>query len=76
MPAAICSIGSSRFDISQLTGAISQLPARTLQVKLIFSNGTTSQWGLGHETVQALENLITLRHTRRRPTTRFNALAL
>ena len=61
VPAATCSAGSSRFDISQVASAIAQLPPKTLQVKLVFSNGATSDWRLGDKTVQALKELLTLR---------------
>lgn len=67
VPAATCSAGSSRFDISQLASAIAQLPPKTLQVKLVFNNGATSQWRLGDKTVQALKDLITLRQTQTNP---------
>lgn len=67
VPANTCSAGSSRFDISQLAGAIAQLPPQTLQVKLVFSNGETSQWRLGDRTVKALKELLTLRQTQTNP---------
>ncbi len=58
-----CSAGSSRFDISQLADAIAQLPNKTLQVKLVFSDGATSNWRLGDKTVRALKDLLTIRQT-------------
>ena len=63
IPPVSCSAGGSRFDISQLAGTIAQLPPKTLQVKLVFSNGATSNWRLGEKTVQALKDLVTIRQT-------------
>lgn len=63
LPPVTCSAGSSRFDIAPLNSAIAQLPPQTLQMKLVFSNGATSQWKLGQKTVQALKNLIAVRQT-------------
>jgi hypothetical protein len=57
-PSVKCSAGSSRFNIAPLARAIAQLPPQTLQMKLIFSNGATSQWKLGGKTVQALKELL------------------
>jgi hypothetical protein len=53
----------SRFDISQLTDQIAQLPNKTLQVQLLFSNGETKNWQLGGGTVQALKDLLAIRQT-------------
>jgi hypothetical protein len=39
-----CSAGSSRFDLSPLVNAIAQLPSKKLQVRLVFSDGETSNW--------------------------------
>lgn len=63
VPAATCSAGGSRFDISKLASAIAKLPPQTLQVKLVFSNGATSDWRLGEKTVQALKDLLTIDQT-------------
>jgi hypothetical protein len=63
LPSVTCSAGSSRFNIAPLAGAIAQLPNQTLQMKLIFSNGKTSDWRLGQKTVQALKDLLTVRQT-------------
>jgi hypothetical protein len=53
-----CSAGSSRFDLSPLANAIAQLPSKELQVRLVFSDGETSNWHLGEKTVQALKELL------------------
>jgi hypothetical protein len=63
LPSVSCNAGSSRFNIAPLASAIGQLPPQTLQMKLIFSNGATSQWKLGQKTVQALKNLLAVRQT-------------
>lgn len=63
LPSVTCSAGSSRFDVASLASALAQLPPQTLQMKLVFSNGATSQWRLGQKTVQALKNLLTVRQT-------------
>lgn len=63
LPSVTCSAGSSRFNIAPLANAIAQLPPQTLQMKLIFSNGATSQWKLGEKTVQALKELLAIRQT-------------
>ncbi|MEH2121030.1 hypothetical protein [Nostoc sp.] len=60
VPPISCSVGTSRFNISQLTTAIAQLPLKTLQVTLVFSNGETSNWKLGDKTVKALKELIAI----------------
>ncbi|NMF64294.1 hypothetical protein [Brasilonema octagenarum] len=62
-PSVTCSAGSSRFNIAPLASAIAQLPPQTLQMKLIFSNGATSQWELGKKTVQALKELLAIGQT-------------
>ncbi len=62
-PSVTCSAGSSRFNIAPFARAIAQLPPQTLQMKLIFSNGATSQWKLGEKTVQALKELLAIRQT-------------
>jgi hypothetical protein len=62
-PSVSCNAGSSRFNIAPLASAIDQLPPQTLQMKLVFSNGATSQWKLGQKTVQALKNLLAVRQT-------------
>lgn len=60
LQAVSCTAGSSRFNITPLASAIAQLPPETLQMKLVFSNGATSQWRLGQKTVQALKALLVL----------------
>jgi hypothetical protein len=61
VPAVTCSAGSNRFDLTKIAGAIAQLPNRTLQVKLVFSNGEIQNWHLGKKTVQAIKDLLTIR---------------
>jgi hypothetical protein len=62
-PDVTCSAGSSRFSIAPLADTIAQLPSQTLQMKLIFSNGASSQWKLEKKTVQALKTLLSIRQT-------------
>jgi hypothetical protein len=62
-PDVTCSAGSSRFSIAPLTDTIAQLPSQTLQMKLIFSNGASSQWKVEKKTVQALKTLLSIRQT-------------
>jgi hypothetical protein len=62
-PAITCNAGSSRFDIAPLTNDIARLPTQTLQMNLIFSNGSASQWKLRKKTVQALKALLAIRQT-------------
>ncbi len=57
-PEAICSSGRGRFELSQLTQTIAQLPPQTLQMQLVFANGATQTWQLGNKTVQALKDLL------------------
>jgi hypothetical protein len=40
-----------------LRNALPQLPNETLTMKLLFSNGMTSYWQIGGDTVAALEEL-------------------
>jgi len=63
IPAVTCSAGSNIFDFTKLAGAIAQLPNRTLQVKLVFSNGEVQNWHLGKKTVQAIKDLLAIRQT-------------
>jgi hypothetical protein len=60
-PDVTCSAGSGRFSIAPLTDTIAQLPSQTLQMKLFFSNGASSQWKLEKKTVQALKTLLSIR---------------
>ena len=61
IPSVICNAGSSRFNIAPLASTIDQLPPQMLQMKLVFSNGATSEWKLGQKTVQALKALLATR---------------
>ncbi|MFB2895859.1 hypothetical protein ACE1CI_23365 [Aerosakkonemataceae cyanobacterium BLCC-F50] len=63
LPSVTCSAGSSQFNIDPLANTIAQLPDQTLQMKLIFSNGETSDWKLGQKTVQALKDLLAVGQT-------------
>ncbi|MBV9387696.1 MAG: hypothetical protein JOZ78_14845 [Chroococcidiopsidaceae cyanobacterium CP_BM_ER_R8_30] len=61
LPAVTCSAGSDRFNLTKLTDALAQLPNKTLQVKLVFSDGETQNWHLGKETVKAIKDLLAIR---------------
>lgn len=63
VPAQGCSAGMSRFDVSKLTQKIAQLPNRTLEARLRFSDGRIEDWRLGQKTVEALKELVEIRHT-------------
>jgi len=63
LPTVTCNAGSNQFDLTKLASAIAQLPNRTLQVKLVFSNGEIQNWHLGKATVQAIKNLLAIRQT-------------
>lgn len=56
-PAIDCSAGTTRFDLAPVLDKIAALPNRTLQVQLLFSNGSVQNWQLGGKTVQALKSL-------------------
>ncbi|MBC8123006.1 MAG: hypothetical protein H7Y22_14350 [Gemmatimonadaceae bacterium] len=56
-PAIDCSAGATRFDLAPVISKIASLPNRTLQVQLLFSNGSVQNWQLGSKTVQALKSL-------------------
>lgn len=64
LPTVTCIAGSNQFDLTKLTDAIAQLPNRTLQVKLVFSDGATQNWHLGKATVQAIKNLLAIPQTK------------
>lgn len=57
IPAQNCSVGGGRFDLTPVTDAIAQLPNKTLNVRLVFSNGLTENWRLGQGTVEQLKRL-------------------
>ncbi len=64
LPTVTCIAGSNQFDLTELTEAIAQLPNRTLQVKLVFSDGETQNWHLGKTTVQAIKDLLAIPQTK------------
>jgi hypothetical protein len=57
LPEVNCSLGGSRLDLKPVKGAIAALPNQTLEMRLLFSNGMTSNWQLGQGTVSALKQL-------------------
>lgn len=52
-----CSFGGNRFDLTQVKDAIAQLPDRTLDLRLVFSNGVVENWRLGKKTIQQIKQL-------------------
>lgn len=56
-PEVDCSAGTTRFDLAPVVSKIASLPDRTLQVQLLFSNGSVQNWQLGSKTVTALKSL-------------------
>jgi len=57
IPGVECSEGSAIFDLTPVQEAIATLPERTLEVRLLFSNGATEYWQLGGGTVSELKKL-------------------
>lgn len=60
LPAVDCSVGGGRFDLSPIKDEIAQLPSKTLEVRLLFSNGMMETWHLGESTVEQIKTLPTL----------------
>ncbi|NEQ47895.1 MAG: hypothetical protein F6K00_31940 [Leptolyngbya sp. SIOISBB] len=60
VPAVDCSLGAARFDLLSVQAEIAQLPATTLNVELLFSNGQTEMWRLGQGSVEAIKTLPSL----------------
>jgi hypothetical protein len=60
LPEVNCSLGGSRLDLKPVKDAIAALPNQTLEMRLLFSNGMTSNWHLGGGTVSALKQLPTI----------------
>lgn len=56
-PAVNCSLGGSRLDLNPVRAELAALPNETLDMRLLFSNGMTSNWRLGRGTVSALKQL-------------------
>lgn len=57
IPPVECSFGGSRFDLTEVSEAIAQLPEKTLDIRLVFSNGIVENWRLGKKTIQQLKQL-------------------
>ncbi|MEL6555656.1 MAG: hypothetical protein AAFQ63_19670 [Cyanobacteria bacterium J06621_11] len=60
VPAENCSVGGGRFDLAPVRSEIAQLPNKTLDVRLLFSNGRTERWRLGGGTVEQMKTFPTL----------------
>jgi len=60
LPPVDCSAGLSRFDIQPVRQALAQLPANTLRMRLLFSDGNTEYWQLGGGTVNAIQQMPSL----------------
>ncbi|MEM9120126.1 MAG: hypothetical protein AAGD09_19905 [Cyanobacteria bacterium P01_F01_bin.56] len=60
IPGVDCSAGAALFDLTPVESAIAALPEQTLQVRLLFSNGSTEYWHLGGGTVSELKSLPTI----------------
>ncbi|AGY58815.1 hypothetical protein [Gloeobacter kilaueensis] len=69
-PSEDCSTGSTRFDLVPVKQALAALPNRTLNVQLLYNNGTVQNWQLGGGTVQALKQLPDLGGPAPAPTTK------
>jgi len=57
IPPVECSFGGSRFDLNPVKEAIAQLPDKTLDMRLVFSNGIVENWQLGKKTVEQIKQL-------------------
>lgn len=60
IPAVNCSSGGNRFDLSEVKNEIRRLPEKTLQMKMLFSNGVVENWQLGKGTIAEMKKLPTL----------------
>ncbi|AGY59833.1 hypothetical protein [Gloeobacter kilaueensis] len=60
-PPVSCATGSAAFDLQSEIPALTKLPEKTLAVRLQFSDGETSNWHLGADTVRELKRLIAIR---------------
>lgn len=56
-PAVDCSVGGGRFDLASVKDQISTLPDKTLDVRLLFSNGVAETWRLGRGSVREIRSL-------------------
>ena len=56
-PSVDCSVGGGRFDLASVRDQIPNLPDKTLDVRILFSNGVVETWRLGRGTVRELRNL-------------------
>ncbi len=56
-PAVDCSVGGGRFDLATVRDQIPTLPDKTLDVRLLFSNGVVETWRLGRGTVREIRAL-------------------
>lgn len=59
-PAVNCSLGGARFNLLPVQAELAQLPSKTLNVQLLFSNGQTETWRLGQGSVAAIKTLPSL----------------
>jgi len=60
IPGVDCSTGTTLFDLTPVQAELAALPEQTLQVRLLFSNGSTEYWELGGGTVRELKRLPTI----------------
>lgn len=60
IPGVECSEGSALFNLAPVQAELVNLPDKTLQVRLLFSNGATEYWQLGKGTVSEMKNLPSL----------------
>ncbi|MEM8612968.1 MAG: hypothetical protein AAGF93_13190 [Cyanobacteria bacterium P01_H01_bin.105] len=57
VPAVDCSVGGGRFDLIPVRDKIADFPNKTLDVRLLFSNGVVENWRLGKGTVREIKAL-------------------
>lgn len=63
IPAVECSTGTAVLDLMPVQDALRNLPTRTLQMRLLFSNGIVENWHLGGGTAAAIQELPTLKNS-------------
>jgi hypothetical protein len=56
-----CASDRGGFDLAPVADTLAGLPEQTLQMRLRFSNGTVSTWGIDGRTIAALKQLLRVR---------------
>lgn len=56
-----CASDLAGFDLAPIANALARLPEKSLGLRLHFSNGLVSNWGINGTTIQALKRLLQVR---------------